>query len=121
MKSAARFVALAVALSSVALVAQQPDVHILPLRGNVYLLAGAGSNITLSVGREGVLLVDAGTAQMADKVIAAITQLSKEIGAATVAKPCAGLGCSGNELRRSWHGRVAGAAQADSIHRQHER
>ena len=44
--------------------------HLLPLRGNVYLLVGAGANITLSVGREGVLLVDAGTAQMAGKVVA---------------------------------------------------
>jgi glyoxylase-like metal-dependent hydrolase (beta-lactamase superfamily II) len=78
--------------------AQQADVHVLPLRGNVYLLVGAGANITLSVGKEGVLLVDAGTAQMADKVLTAIAQLSKDVNAATVAKPCAGLGCSGNEF-----------------------
>ena len=86
------------AASSVAVVAQQGDVHILPLRGNVYLLVGAGANITLSVGKEGVLLVDAGTAQMADKVIAAVNELSHELNAATVARPCAGLGCSGNEF-----------------------
>jgi cyclase len=78
--------------------AQQADVHLLPLRGNVYLLVGAGANITLSVGKEGVLLVDAGTAQMADKVVAAVTQLSKVLNAATAARPCAGLGCSGNEF-----------------------
>ena len=36
--------------------------RILPLRGNVYMLVGAGANITLSIGKEGVLLVDAGTA-----------------------------------------------------------
>ncbi len=90
-------VAVAATLSS-ALVAQQGDVHILPLRGNVYLLAGAGANITLSVGKEGVLLVDAGTAQMADRVVAAVNQLSKELNAASAAKPCAGLGCSGNEF-----------------------
>jgi cyclase len=87
-----------VGVSSAALVAQQGDVHILPLRGNVYLLVGAGANITLSVGKEGVLLVDAGTAQMADKVVAAIAQLSKDVNAPTVARPCAGLGCSGNEF-----------------------
>jgi glyoxylase-like metal-dependent hydrolase (beta-lactamase superfamily II) len=86
------------AMSTAALVAQQPDIHILPLRGNVYMLVGAGANITLSVGKEGVLLVDAGTAQAADKVIAAVTQLSKELNGATIAKPCAGLGCSGNEF-----------------------
>jgi hypothetical protein len=78
--------------------AQQADIHLLPLRGNVYLLVGAGANITLSVGKEGVLLVDTGAAPMADKVVAAITQLSKDVNAATVARPCAGLGCSGNEF-----------------------
>ena len=90
--------ALCIVASSAALVAQQGDVHILPLRGNVYLLVGAGANITLSVGKEGVLLVDAGAAQMADKVVAAIAQLSKDVNAPTVARPCAGLGCSGNEF-----------------------
>jgi len=88
---------LAVLLTAV-LSAQQADVRLLPLRGNVYLLVGAGANITLSVGKEGVLLVDAGTAQMADKVVAAVAQLSKDVNAATVARPCAGLGCSGNEF-----------------------
>ena len=111
---AARSVALAVALSSVALVAQQGDVRILPLRGNVYMLVGAGSNITLSVGKEGVMLVDAGTAQMADKVVAAITQLSKEVNAATVARPCAGLGCSGNEFA-TFLGTVASPAPPKPI------
>jgi glyoxylase-like metal-dependent hydrolase (beta-lactamase superfamily II) len=110
----ARLIALALVLSSVALVAQQSDVHILPLRGNVYMLVGAGSNITLSVGKEGVLLVDAGTAQMADKVVAAITQLSKDVNAATVARPCAGLGCSGNEFA-SFLGTVASPAPPKPI------
>jgi cyclase len=90
--------ALVAVLLTGVLSAQQSDVRLLPLRGNVYLLVGAGANITLSVGKEGVLLVDAGTAQMADRVVAAITQLSKDVNAATVARPCAGLGCSGNEF-----------------------
>ena len=110
----ARCIALAVALSSVALVAQQSDVRILPLRGNVYVLVGAGSNITLSVGKEGVMLVDAGTAQMADKVVAAITQLSKDVNGATVARPCAGLGCSGNEFA-TFLGTVASPAPPKPI------
>ena len=72
------------------------EVHVLPLRGNVYVLVGAGANITLSVGREGVLLVDAGTAQMADRVIEAVTQLAKAVTAApATVKPCAGFGCAG--------------------------
>jgi len=94
----AAIIGLLAMLLAAAVSAQQADVHLLPLRGNVYMLVGAGANITLSVGKEGVLLVDAGTAQMADKVVAAITQLSKDVSAATVARPCAGLGCSGNEF-----------------------
>ena len=43
------------------------------MRGNVYMLVGAGANITVSVGREGVLLVDSGEMAMADKVVATIT------------------------------------------------
>jgi glyoxylase-like metal-dependent hydrolase (beta-lactamase superfamily II) len=78
------------------------------------LLVGAGANITLSVGKEGVLLVDAGTAQMADKVVAAIAQLSKDVNAATVAKPCAGLGCSGNEFA-SFLGTIASPAPPKPI------
>jgi glyoxylase-like metal-dependent hydrolase (beta-lactamase superfamily II) len=42
------------------------------------MLAGAGGNITVQVGDMGVLLVDTGLAQTADKVIAAIHTLSKD-------------------------------------------
>ena len=115
MKAAKAFAAaLLVAASTAAVVAQQSDLHILPLRGNVYLLVGAGANITLSVGKEGVLLVDAGTAPMADKVIAAVTQLSKDVNGASIARPCAGLGCSGNEFA-SFLGTVASPAPPKPI------
>jgi len=111
-----RLAALACSLLAISttVVAQQSDIHILPLRGNVYLLVGAGANITLSVGREGVLVVDAGAAQAADKVIAAIAQLSREVNGASVAKPCAGLGCSGNEFA-SFLGTVASPAPPKPI------
>jgi cyclase len=70
--------------------------HVLPLRGNVFVLVGAGANITLSVGKEGTLLVDAGTAQMADQVIARVSQLARDVTASPMTvKPCAGLGCEG--------------------------
>ena len=55
------------------------DIEIAPVRGNIYLLAGAGANITLSVGSDGVLMVDSGTADMSAKVIAAIHKLQNEI------------------------------------------
>ena len=50
-------------------------IEIVPVRGNIYLLAGAGANITLSAGRDGIFMVDTGTAPMADKVYAAIQRL----------------------------------------------
>jgi glyoxylase-like metal-dependent hydrolase (beta-lactamase superfamily II) len=70
--------------------------HVLPVRGNVFMLVGAGANITVSVGREGVMLVDAGEAATADQVVAAVNQLAREVTAApTTVKPCAGFGCAG--------------------------
>jgi cyclase len=54
----------------------QTDLRVVPVQGNVYMLVGAGGNITLQVAKEGVLIVDTGLAQMSDKVLAAIRQLS---------------------------------------------
>jgi cyclase len=52
------------------------EVHLLPVQGNVYMLVGAGGNITVQIGDDGVLLVDAGLAGTSDKVYAAIRTLS---------------------------------------------
>ena len=52
------------------------EVHVLPVQGNIYMLVGAGGNITVQVGNDGVLLVDTGVAQMSDKVLAAIRSIS---------------------------------------------
>ena len=54
------------------------EVHILPVQGNVYMLVGAGGNITAQVGDMGVLIVDSGLAANADKVIAAIHKLAPD-------------------------------------------
>ena len=32
----------------------------LPVQGNIYMLVGAGGNIAASIGKDGILLVDAG-------------------------------------------------------------
>ena len=55
------------------------DVEVLPVHGSVYLIGGAGGNIAASVGKDGVLLVDSGAAHMADKVLAAIRQLQRDL------------------------------------------
>jgi len=61
--------------------AQQPqgELQVIHVKGNIYMLAGAGGNITLSVGKDGVLMVDAGLAQNADRVLAAIQQLQRRV------------------------------------------
>jgi cyclase len=58
--------------------ANQPaaEIRVTKVQGNVYLLAGAGGNITVQTGDMGVVVVDTGLAQNADKVIAAIKKLS---------------------------------------------
>ena len=53
------------------------DLELLPVQGNISMLSGAGGNITVQVGRDGVFLVDSGTAAMSDKVLEAIRTVSK--------------------------------------------
>jgi len=74
-------VVLAFTLPGFAAAQQSPEageVYILPVRANIYMLVGAGGNITVSVGQDGVLLVDTGLAKMADKVLSAVRQLQIE-------------------------------------------
>jgi cyclase len=52
------------------------EIRVLPVQGSVYLLAGAGGNIAVQIGEDGILLVDTGAAAFTDKVLAAIRQLS---------------------------------------------
>ena len=47
-----------------------------PVQGNVYMLVGAGGNVTVQIGNDGVLLVDTQFAPMAPKLLAAIRKLS---------------------------------------------
>ncbi len=54
------------------------DVKTFHVQGNVYMLAGAGANIAVQIGEDGILVVDTGVAQMRDKVLAAIRQLSNK-------------------------------------------
>jgi cyclase len=56
--------------------ANDGQVHILPVRGRVSMLLGAGGNITISAGSDGVMVVDTGAATMTDKVLAAIKSIS---------------------------------------------
>src|SRR5580704_11898359 len=66
------------ALSPDAIDSNKFDLEVIHVQGNVYMLAGAGANITLQVGDDGVLLVDAGRAAASDKVFAEISKLSSK-------------------------------------------
>ena len=46
------------------------------MRDNVYMLVGAGGNITMQVGDDGILIVDTQFAPLSEKIVAAIRKLS---------------------------------------------
>jgi cyclase len=52
------------------------EVHIWPIRADVYLLVGDEGNIVVQVGDEGPFVVDSGSGRLADKTVAAIRKLS---------------------------------------------
>jgi cyclase len=52
-------------------------IEILPVRKNVYMLVGAGGNVTIQVGEEGVTMVDAGAADQAAKILAAVREITR--------------------------------------------
>jgi len=69
-----------VAAAGLAAFAQQNGapvkLQVIPVQGNVSLIAGAGGNIAVQVGNEGVLVVDTGLAGTSDAVLAEIRTLS---------------------------------------------
>ena len=56
--------------------APQGDIKAFHVQGNVYMLVGAGANVAVQIGDEGVVVVDTGTTPTREKVLAAIRQLS---------------------------------------------
>jgi cyclase len=71
--------------SAVFIAAQQPrppaagppgDLRVLAVQGNVHMLVGAGANITLQVGKDGVIVVDTPPAALVPQLIAEIRKLS---------------------------------------------
>lgn len=63
--------------------AQEPDwdaidVRIEPVRGNVHVIFGEGGNIGVSVGDDGVFLIDDQLAPLTDRILAAIAEVSDQ-------------------------------------------
>jgi cyclase len=59
--------------------AAEPDtsgIDVVRLRPNFYMIAGAGGNIAVQIGIDGVVLVDAGSEGAADRVLAALKKIT---------------------------------------------
>jgi cyclase len=52
------------------------EMHVQPVQGNVYMLVGAGGNVTIQVGKQGVLLVDTEYGPLAPKIMTEVRKLS---------------------------------------------
>jgi cyclase len=66
--------------ASLACAQQRPEVEVLHVRGNVYMIASDEGNITVQVGEhrdnDGVLMVDTGSAAMTDRILAELNKLT---------------------------------------------
>jgi len=69
------------------------QVHVLPVQGNIYMLVADGVNITASIGRDGIAVVNTGSAQMSDKVLAALNELARTTVNAAAPNSCFGASC----------------------------
>jgi glyoxylase-like metal-dependent hydrolase (beta-lactamase superfamily II) len=52
------------------------DINVFPVQGKVSMLVGAGANVVVQAGPEGVLVVDSGLAAHADRLLAGIRKVS---------------------------------------------
>jgi cyclase len=52
------------------------ELHVIPVQGNIYMMVGPGGNITIQVGKDGVLLVDTMFAPLAPRIVAEIKKLT---------------------------------------------
>jgi cyclase len=71
------------------------QVHVMPVQGNIYMLVADGTNITASIGKDGIAVVNTGSAQMSDKVLAALSDLAKAVVTPPVTNTCFGANCPG--------------------------
>ena len=108
----------ALLIASSAAAQSDPELHVLPVQGNVYMLVGAGANIAMSIGPDGILLVDAGLEQNADYVAATALDLATRLTASPQPNKCLGLRCPGTPFGWSspaLDARIASPAHAKPI------
>ena len=64
------------AVSGLAAQSQDTGLEVVKVRKNFYMIAGAGGNIGVQIGSDGIVLVNAGTAQATDRVLAELKKLT---------------------------------------------
>lgn len=72
---------------------------VLPVQGNVWMISGAGANIAVSLGREGILLVDTGSAEHQEKTLRTVLELGTRVTASPRPNDCYGLHCADSPYR----------------------
>jgi glyoxylase-like metal-dependent hydrolase (beta-lactamase superfamily II) len=78
--------------------AQSPkdgQVHVMPVQGNIYMLVVDGTNVTASIGADGVMLVNTASTEMSEKLLTALNQLVNSVMAAPAPNRCFGAHCPG--------------------------
>src|SRR5262249_41654312 len=76
---------------------KEGEIEVLPVQGNVYLLAGAGGNVAIQVGEGGGLVVDTGKGGVTEKVVAGSRQLSGKPRRIVINTDCDADHTGGNE------------------------
>jgi glyoxylase-like metal-dependent hydrolase (beta-lactamase superfamily II) len=69
------------------------DLHVMPVRGNVFMIVGGGSNVTVSAGVDGMFLVDAGSSATASGMLEKILEIGRVVSAAAPPTTCVGPTC----------------------------
>src|SRR5437762_151359 len=57
-------------------IAPDSEIHVIPVRENIWVLTGPGGNVTVQVGKQGILLVDTMSGESSERVLASIAKLS---------------------------------------------
>src|SRR6476660_3505050 len=66
-----------------------------PVQGNVWFIPEPAANVVVSLGRDGIMFVDSGTADNATKLLATVKQLANDILSRPMPfTPCVGPGCA---------------------------